>query len=152
MGNSGPYLLYAYARTNAILTKLKEHLAEEGEAEHLQRVIALFETDAVAGNAAGLRELKFGTLAHELEHDLIGMLHDYPTLMEQAAQAGTPVDVCRYAYEMSKSFSSWYQNKECSVLKSEPEHQLARMALVQAIGAVLKHALGLIGVQTLEKM
>merc|ERR1711977_255084 len=39
-GNSGPYLLYAYARTNSILAKLKEHLGEEGQAEQLQRVIA----------------------------------------------------------------------------------------------------------------
>lgn len=157
-GNSGPYLLYAYARTHNILAKLKEHLMkqiEAGEAgmqAQLDQVVKLFETDVASCSAAGLSALAYSELKHELEHELIGMLHDYPTLLEACAKAGTPVDVCRFAYGLSKTFAQWFQTKECSVLRSEPPLQLARMALVQAVGVLLKHALSLIGVQTLDRM
>jgi len=150
-GNTGPYLMYAYARTRSILRGYKNSLPDDDECKLTFVDQLLEESDAKVDLEA--QELDFALLSHELEHELMWLLADYPALMEQAAAATAPVEVCRYAYLLSKSFSQWFQMKECSLLHAaSPEIQVARAVLVDAIGRTLKHALSLIGIQVLEKM
>lgn len=161
-GNTGPYLMYAYARTRSILRSVKDALAKSESADSassLKLVETLVSVSAEGSTLEGitglpdLSALPYHLLEHQLEHELIGLLNDYPVLMEQAACAGAPAEVCKYAYNLSKVFSQWFQTKECSVLwAASPELQLVRALLVEAIGRTLRHALGLIGIQTLEKM
>ncbi|QDV05786.1 Arginine--tRNA ligase [Planctomycetes bacterium Poly30] len=123
-GNTGPYMMYAYARTRSILRQVGE--VDSGSVD-------------------------WALLDHELESDLIGFLADYPRNLERAAEQLLPQIVCTYAYELSKKFSRWY--KECSVMHAETEALKAtRLQLVDATGRVIQHALSLLGVATIERM
>jgi arginyl-tRNA synthetase len=125
-GNTGPYLMYAYARTRSILREL-------GESD-----------DAFAS-------AQWELLTHETELDVLRYLNEYHETLRFACERYSPHIVCAYAYELSKRFSRMYQN--CSVLHAEtPELKRARTGLVQATGLVIKHALSLLGIETLERM
>lgn len=123
-GNTGPYMMYAYARTRSILRQVGE--VDESLVD-------------------------WTLLEHELESELIGFLADYPRIVERAAEQLSPQVVCTYAYELSKKFSRWY--KACSVLHAESDALRAtRLKLVDATGRVVQHALSLLGIATIERM
>jgi arginyl-tRNA synthetase len=123
-GNTGPYLLYAYARTRSIL-----------------REVGQIDTSVV----------DWSLLTHETETDLLGFLADYQRYIERAAEALLPQILCAYVYDLSKKFSRMY--KECSVLHAETEALKAtRLQLIDATGRVIQHALGLLGIRTIERM
>lgn len=125
-GNTGPYLMYAYARTRSILRELGES------------------NDAFAS-------AQWELLTHETELDVLRYLNEYHETLRFACERYSPHIVCAYAYELSKRFSRMYQN--CSVLHAEtPQLKRARTGLVQATGLVIKHALSLLGIETLERM
>ena len=123
-GNTGPYMLYAYARTRSIIRQV-------GEVE---------QTD-----------VDWTLLTHDLEAELLGELAEYPRTVERAADQLLPQIVCSYAYELSRRFSRWY--KECSVLHADSDALKAtRLQLVDATGRVIQHALSLLGIPTIERM
>ena len=123
-GNTGPYLMYAYARTRSVVR-------EVGDVD------------------TGL--VDWSLLTHETEAEVIGWLADYHRTLERAADALLPQILCAYAYELARKFSRMYES--CSVLKAEtPALQATRLQLVDATGRVLQHALGLLGIPTVERM
>lgn len=125
-GNTGPYMMYAYARTRSILREL-------GMA-HLD-----------VSNA------QWDLLTDETEVDVLRLINEYHAVMESACERYSPHLVCAYVYDLAKRFSRMYQN--CSVLRAETtELQLARAALVSATGLVIQHGLSLIGIETVERM
>ncbi len=78
-------------------------------------------------------------------------LNGYHEMVERAVQYYAPNIICAYLYELCKRFSRMYQN--CSVLRAENEElKRARLELVNSVGAVIKHGLGLLGIVTLERM
>lgn len=123
-GNTGPYLMYAYARVASILRELDKPQKIESD---------------------------YALLTHETEIDLILKLKDYPHLIEKVAENYSPHLLCAYLYELAKKFSSFYA--ACSVKNAESEKLLvARLDVVSAVGKVLKAGLGLIGIETIERM
>lgn len=123
-GNTGPYLMYAYARTRSILRQVGE-------------------VDAA--------QVDWSLLTHETESDLLGWLSDYPRHAERAATELLPQILCAYTYELARKFSRMY--KECSVLHAETEALKAtRLHLIDATGRVIQHALSLLGIRTIERM
>ncbi|MFT7487407.1 MAG: arginyl-tRNA synthetase, partial [Candidatus Paceibacteria bacterium] len=123
-GNTGPYLLYAYARTRSILKQVGK---VDGEL------------------------VDWSLLTHELEADVLGWLADYHRTLERASDALLPQIVCSYAYELARKFSRMY--KECSVLHAESDALRAtRLHLIDATGRVLQHALSMLGIRTVERM
>jgi arginyl-tRNA synthetase len=125
-GNTGPYMMYAYARTRSILREV------------------------------GIDENKFTTakwdlLTHETEVDVLRLINEYHSVVESACERYSPHLVCAFVYDLAKRFSRMYQN--CSVLHAEtPELKVARAALVDASGRVIQHALSLLGIETVERM
>ena len=81
-GDSGPYLQYAYARTNAILQKAKD----EG-------VVARADEAAVPNNVARL-------------------IPRFPEVVEHAAELLEPHVVTNYLLELSAAFNSWYAQEQ----------------------------------------
>jgi len=131
-GNTGPYLMYAYARTRSILRAVAS--------EHGTITIDNPEKD-------------WAVLSHEFEQDLIAMLVDYPATIEKAADGMAPQIICAYAFYLAKKFSQWFSTKECSVLHADTAaERVTRALLVDAVGRVIQHALSLIGIKTLERM
>jgi arginyl-tRNA synthetase len=137
-GNTGPYLLYAYARTKSIVTELAE--LAKAKAEGADAVDA--ELDAAAD---------WSLLTHETESELLRQMARFPEVAVDAAETCQPQFVCIYLYDFSKALNRFYVN--CHVKNAEtPELRLVRGFLVSAASSVLQKGLELLGIKTVEKM
>ncbi len=127
-GNTGPYMMYAYARTCSILRELEEKKPE-----------------------MDLSKADFSLLEHETEQALVRKLSLFHEAVEKSVKSNEPQSLCIYLFELSKDFSRMYSN--CSVLNADNEAlTTARAALVKASGLVIQKGLALIGIDTLERM
>ena len=122
-GNTAPYLIYAYARVQSISRK---------------------------GN------IDFSTLTPTLQlyEDAELLLAKHLLQLEEAiAAVGTellPNRLCLYLFELSQKFNTFYD--ACPVLKAEGEVRESRLILCDLTARSLKLGLGLLGIQTLDRM
>lgn len=121
-GNTAPYLLNAYVRTRAIFRKL------EGAVE-LTDDLAITEP---AERALAMKLAQFAENAHDILDD------HRPNLL------------ANYLYELADTYHSFYE--ACHVLRSEGTARNTRLTLCEATSRVLKTGLGLLGIQTTERM
>ena len=123
-GNTGPYLLYAYARTCSIQRKV-------GEVDFSQ-----FNGDR---------------LTHSDERVLLNELSSFDDVLKRSVEQNRPQNLCIYLYNLARCFSRMFEN--CSVAHAEDEElKISRLALVKATGKALDRGLSLLGISTLEKM
>ncbi|MDG7005835.1 MAG: arginine--tRNA ligase [Nitrososphaerota archaeon] len=125
-GDTGPYLLYSYARASRIVAK--SGVARPGTSE---------------GSARKLVHLK--------EVALIKLISTYDKSLLEAERYLSPKEVATYAHSLASAFSEFY---EAVQVNSEPDQELrsARLAMVQAFRAVLRDALGLLGMEALDEI
>lgn len=123
-GDTGPYLQYAYARSQRILEK------------------AGIEAPTAA---------RFDLLTQEAEAVLIKEIAKLELVVEDAAKSLSPKALARYSYGLATTFSLFYE-KVPVIKEPDKEVLLARLALVKAFGIALKNALSLLGVTALAKM
>ncbi len=121
-GNTAPYLLNAYVRTRAIFRKL------DGAVE-LTEDLAITEP---AERALAMKLAQFAENAHDILDD------HRPNLL------------ANYLYELADTYHSFYE--ACHVLRSEGTARNTRLTLCEATSRVLKTGLGLLGIQTTERM
>ncbi len=121
-GNTAPYLLNAYVRTRAIFRKL------DGEVT-LTPDLALTEP---AERALAMKLAQFAENAHDILDD------HRPNLL------------ANYLYELANTYHSFYE--ACHVLRAEGTVKNTRLTLCEATSRVLKTGLGLLGIQTTERM
>jgi len=125
-GDSGPYLMYAFARTQSILTKAKQE-----------------------GHEISISNL--GVLSTSEERNLIRYIYDFNDTVLGAARLYKPSIIAHYLFEMCKQFNRFY--RESPVLKAEDKDLIsARLALVAAFSKTLKVGLELLGIETVDKM
>jgi len=123
-GNTGPYLMYAFARTASILRKL-------GEPD--------------LSNFSGAR------LSRSEERSLMTELGQFEKLIEKTIEQNKPQALCIYLYNLARAFSRMFEN--CPVAQAEDDElKTSRLALVKATGLTLKKGLELIGITPLERM
>jgi arginyl-tRNA synthetase len=123
-GNTGPYLLYAYARTQSVLRK---------------------------GENVNATQIDLNLLVHDAEKTLLTDLGNFKTMSERSTVQNKPQLICIYLYQLSKNFSRFFEN--CPVLKAESDTLVStRLALTRATGKVLKQGLSLLGINTLQRM
>lgn len=123
-GDTGPYLQYAFARSQRILEKSGQK----------------FE------NYSG-----FELLTHEAEIALIKEISKLDLVVEDAAKSLSPKSLARYSYILATMFNLFYE--KVPVLKEENmDIRMARLALVRAFGIALKNTLEMIGITALERM
>jgi len=123
-GNTGPYILYAYARISSILR-------DAGDLDFSKADYTLLE--------------------HETEKELISHLLTYRETLNNAVENFSLLLVCVYLFELAKRFSRMYS--QCSVMNAESEElKVARASLIKAVSIVLKHGLSLLGIPTLSRM
>src|SRR2546429_221844 len=116
-GNSGPYMQYSYARIQSLLKKsLKEDLST-------------FSVDRLEG---------------EHEQYILRMIAKFPEVVEGSARSFSPQALSHYAFSLAQEFSKFYEN--VPVLSSEGADRKARLALVRAVGIVLKNSLDLLAI------
>ena len=125
-GQSGPYLMYSYARTRSILRKA----ADQG-----------FLPDPAQAAA----------LTAPSEHELLRSLFDFNRVVAVACESCKPSVLASHLYDMCKSFNRFYV--DVPVLKAEQATQRsARLALTAAFSQTLKQGLSLLGMQPPERM
>lgn len=125
-GNSGPYLMYSYARTQSILTKAAE-----------QGIKASFD--------------HLDLLTHETERDLMRHLYDFNQTVINACENYRPSTLANHLFFTCKAYNRFYT--EVSVMKAETEElKSARLSLLKAFADMLKTGLYLLGMTPPEKM
>ena len=89
-------------------------------------------------------------LTEPVEVDLIKKLGEYPEMLAEAAKERAVQHVAHYVYDLAGLFHSAYN--QCRILGVSEELQQARLAMVMAVGHVVRHALSILGVSAPEKM
>ncbi|MGV3663704.1 MAG: arginine--tRNA ligase [Prosthecobacter sp.] len=121
-GNTAPYLLNAYVRTRSIFRKLDGQVTLTDE-------LTITEP---AERALAMKLAQFAENAHDILDD------HRPNLL------------ANYLYELANTYHSFYE--ACNVLRSEGAVRNTRLTLCEATSRVLKTGLGLLGIQTTERM
>ncbi len=135
-GETGPYVMYSYARAKSILQK-----AGLSEAE-LKK--------AGAGGKAPKASADFSALKEPAEKHVVSLIARYPETVQYVLRTLSPHTLCQYLLELSATFNTFYQS--IPVLKAEGSVRAARLALVAASAQVLKNGLALLNIEALERM
>lgn len=128
-GNTAPYMMYAYARIRSIYRKAAERC---GAADVY-----------TPGVRIGLGQPAERALALRL-----GRLRE---MIDDVAANLLPHTLCAYVYDLAGDFMRFYES--CPVLAAEDEAtRLGRLRLCDLTARTLKLALGLLGIEVLERM
>jgi arginyl-tRNA synthetase len=124
-GETGPYLLYSYARARRIISK--------------------------AGAVPLIDEKSAGGLNSPKEIELIKSLSMFDKAIIEAREYLNPKEVARYSHRLCAAFNEFY---EAVQVNSEPDQRLkaARLALVEGFATTLRDALLLTGIETAERI
>jgi arginyl-tRNA synthetase len=122
-GQAAPYIQYAYVRANSILKKVHFSIPPEEEV---------------------------GYTLSEQEIELINTFSKFPQEVERSAKEMRPLLIANYAYEVAKTFSSFYNS--CPVLNADPGTRDFRLRLVAASKQVIANSLGLLGIDVPDVM
>ncbi|MBD1862692.1 MULTISPECIES: arginine--tRNA ligase [Trichocoleus] len=125
IGNTAPYMLYAYARIQSISRRGEIDFAHLGETA---KISLKNEKELVLGKHL----LQLNNTIEAVEQDLL------------------PNRLCLYLYELGQKFNQFYE--ECEVLKAEEPSRTSRLALCDLTARTLKLGLSLLGISVLERM
>lgn len=126
-GNTGPFIQYTHARIRSILRKA----AEKG----------------IEYSASPMPKVELS--AKEIR--LIKLLNTFPAKIAEGAQAYSPAVIANYAYDLAKEFNQYYH--DTPILKEENEDVLKmRLVLIDTLSAVLRKAMGILGIELPERM
>ena len=127
-GDTGPYLQYAYARSQRILEKSEQQ-----------------------GIIAGRTDFAFDRLTHESEIALIKAIAKLDLVVENAAKSLCPKSLAHYAYNLAMTFNLFYE-KVPVLREQDNETRIARLGLVKAFGIALKNTVKVLGITALDRM
>lgn len=132
------YVQYAHVRTKSILAKAKE--------------TALAAFDKYQAN-----DYDLSLLGTEEEIQLIKLLASWPKVLESAASSFEPQRIAYYLIDVASRFHSIWnlgkENNEYRFVVLEDEHlTAARLALAEAIMAIIAEGFSVIGVTPMDKM
>ena len=124
-GDTSLYIQYNYARINSILKKAGY--------ENLEKI------------------QKYELLKEPIEVQLVQKIEDFPKVVSKVLEKLTPNLIANYVYELTQMFSTYYH--DFSILNSgDDELKNMRLQLINNIGLVIKNALSLLGIDTVEEM
>ncbi|MFH5880804.1 arginine--tRNA ligase [Liberiplasma polymorphum] len=92
----------------------------------------------------------FKTLESDKALDLLGVLIDYPNVIEEAASKRIPHKITQYIQRLSTALHSFYASE--IVITQDLLATQERLAMLNAVKIVLKDALSLVGVHAKERM
>jgi arginyl-tRNA synthetase len=125
-GNTAPFIQYTHARIRSLLRK--------------------YELDDDDMDT-------FGANIHipEQEKELLRTLYEYPAVIKQAATDLSPALIANYAYNVAKIYNHFYQ--DTPILREKyKDLRVFRLLLSRYCAAVIKHAMGLLGIDVPEQM
>lgn len=121
-GHTAPFIQYAHARIQSLLSKFDGTIEITPEVE-----------------------------LNELEKELVKTLAEYPAVIADAAANYAPSVVANYIYELVKQYNSYYQSVYILNETDEAVKKM-RLALSQNIGKVIKSSMSLLGIQVPNRM
>ena len=123
-GETGPYIQYTYVRTNSVLKKVANlPRADDVDAKEL------------TGKEA---------------ENVLKLIYSFTNVIEEATIKNEPSIVARFLIDLSKAFSSFYN--ENKIIVEDKKVQDARVYLTYATNLVLKNGANLLGMNMPEKM
>jgi arginyl-tRNA synthetase len=125
VGETGPYMLYTYARATNILSKI----AEQSRADKIR-------ADLLVSNA---------------EQNLVLLLSKFDIYVEKCVKMLAPKWIAHSSFELCESFNKFYEANRV-LQEPNPDLRSARIELVRSFQNVLKSALGLLGIEVLPKI
>jgi len=124
-GNTGPFIQYTHARIRSIVRK--------------------------AGDVSEFSILNSQFSIGEKERGVLKVLHSLPDTISAAANAYSPAMIANYAYDLAKSFNSFYQ--DTPILREENAQVKAmRVSLCAAVAEALKNTMNILGIEVPERM
>jgi arginyl-tRNA synthetase len=118
------------------------------------RIAAVLRNAAELGASLELKDFDPSQLTHDRENELLGVLAEFPRVIESAAELREPHRVARYLEELAGTYHGFYN--DCRVLPMGEEKltamHTARLLLCTATKQVLKNGLDLLGVSAPERM
>jgi arginyl-tRNA synthetase len=127
-GNSGPYLLYTYARTRSVARK----------------------AEADGSNFSSVQVYSAKEINPE-EMAILRHIYKFGEVVEEAAERLAPNIVANYLFELAQRFNTFY-NKHSILSSGSEEVGRSRLMLTEAVGQVLANGLKLLGIEVLERM
>ena len=125
-GNSAPYLQYAYARIASVRDKYAAQFPDKNPDDYPI------------------------VLAEEIERRLALKLTRFPAAVVSAASLDRPSVMADYLFDLSQTYSSFYQN--VPFLKADEGPRESRIRLCALTAAILKNGLALLGIETPERI
>jgi arginyl-tRNA synthetase len=123
-GNSGPYVQYAYVRTNGILAKAREK-----------------------GEKAEIRSESF----NESEKQLLKKFATFNEIISRSSRELAPHHVAQYILEVAADFTAFYGSSPV-LAADDPDTRSTRLAITLATGIVIRNGLELLGIECPERM
>ena len=122
-GNTGPFIQYAFARINSLLSRAEIYSIEK------------------TGNYNLLSE----------EKEIIKLLQSFPSIINEAASSFSPALIANYVYELVKSYNTFYQSVK--ILTEENEFiKNTRLTLSHQVSKTIERCLKPLGIEAPEKM
>ena len=121
-GYSGPYVQYAAVRVNKIL------------------------------HDNPIPNVDYSGYNYESEKTVILKLLDYPNIVKLAADNLEPHRIATYIYELAKELNRYYEHTPIATAQVGEVEKAARLHLMQHVEYVLKHGLGILGIEIPERM
>lgn len=127
-GDTGPYLMYTFARASSIVRKaIKEHSLAPGTS------------------------VDFGKLSHESEQKVVMLLSKFKEKISESLAQYKPHVLAQYLIELGRAFNEFYHS--CPCLKEEDkELQKARLLLIDCTRQVIKNGLKLLNIDSPDEM
>ncbi len=126
-GNTGPFIQYTYARIRSVFRK-----AAEAGIEYQKNI-------------------DLNIKLSEKEKGVLKLVHDFPEIIEDAANSYSPAIIANYIYDLVKEYNQFYHDH--SILKEEDKGvRDFRMVLSEIVGTVVKNGLNLLGIEVPERM
>ncbi len=121
-GFTGPFVQYTHARIKSVLRKAE-----------------------VRGQRSEVRGLL------KLEKELIILLEQFPTIIEQACTEHNPSVIAIYVFNLAKLFNAFYTEHSVMNAESEEKKQL-RLQFSEMTANVIASGMGLLGIKVPERM
>jgi arginyl-tRNA synthetase len=96
-GNTGPYILYTYARASSIVRKYGKTISYDLPIK----------------------------IPEEVENTLVKKINEFPLVVEQAAGKYNPSLIAHYSFDLAKTFNEFYHT--CPVINSDNENSRIRI-------------------------
>jgi arginyl-tRNA synthetase len=126
-GNTGPFIQYTYARIRSVLKKAEE--------------------TGISFGGESYDDL----MPNPKEINVIKLLNDFPSMVQEAAGELSPALIANYIYDLAREFNQFYH--DFSILGEENKKvRDFRLRLSALTGTVLEKGLWLLGIEAPERM